>query len=77
MKIAGIPNLKKAGRNHYFMTTVKLKENEPFEVAMRRFKRTIEKLDCLQICARANFMKNQQRCVNANTRRQSNGRIND
>lgn len=25
------------------MTTIKVKENEPFEVAMRRFKRTIEK----------------------------------
>ncbi|MDB5936103.1 MAG: hypothetical protein JWQ01_3447, partial [Massilia sp.] len=25
------------------MTTIRLKENEPFEVAMRRFKRTIEK----------------------------------
>ncbi|MDB5951257.1 MAG: hypothetical protein JWR65_3112, partial [Massilia sp.] len=23
------------------MTTIRLKENEPFEVAMRRFKRTI------------------------------------
>lgn len=25
------------------MTTIRLKDNEPFEVAMRRFKRTIEK----------------------------------
>lgn len=25
------------------LTTIKVKENEPFEVAMRRFKRTIEK----------------------------------
>jgi len=25
------------------MTTIKVKENEPFEVAMRRFKRSIEK----------------------------------
>jgi len=25
------------------MTTVRLRENEPFEVALRRFKRTIEK----------------------------------
>lgn len=30
-------------RNRIFMTTIKVKENEPFEVAMRRFKRTIEK----------------------------------
>ncbi|CAG4901212.1 30S ribosomal protein S21 [Paraburkholderia gardini] len=25
------------------MTTIRVKDNEPFEVAMRRFKRTIEK----------------------------------
>ena len=25
------------------MTTIRLRENEPFEVALRRFKRTIEK----------------------------------
>jgi len=30
-----------------FMTTIKLKENEPFEVAMRRFKRSIEKTGIL------------------------------
>ena len=29
------------------MTTVRLKENEPFDVALRRFKRTIEKLGLL------------------------------
>ena len=29
------------------MTTVKVKENEPFEVAIRRFKRTIEKTGVL------------------------------
>ena len=29
------------------MTSVRLKENEPFEVAMRRFKRTIEKTGLL------------------------------
>ncbi|HRQ06112.1 MULTISPECIES: 30S ribosomal protein S21 [Nitrosomonas] len=29
------------------MTTVKIKENEPFEVAMRRFKRSIEKTGLL------------------------------
>jgi small subunit ribosomal protein S21 len=31
----------------YHMTTIRLKENEPFEVAMRRFKRTIEKTGLL------------------------------
>jgi small subunit ribosomal protein S21 len=29
------------------MTTIRVKENEPFEVALRRFKRTIEKLGLL------------------------------
>ena len=29
------------------MTTVRLKENEPFEVALRRFKRTVEKTGLL------------------------------
>ena len=29
------------------MTTIRLKENEPFEVAMRRFKRSIEKTGLL------------------------------
>jgi small subunit ribosomal protein S21 len=32
---------------HIYMTTIRLKENEPFEVAMRRFKRTIEKTGLL------------------------------
>ena len=31
----------------YSMTTVRVKENEPFDVALRRFKRTIEKLGLL------------------------------
>jgi small subunit ribosomal protein S21 len=29
------------------MTTIRVKENEPFDVALRRFKRTIEKLGLL------------------------------
>ena len=29
------------------MTTVRVKDNEPYEVALRRFKRTIEKLGLL------------------------------
>jgi len=28
------------------MPTIRVKENEPFEVALRRFKRTIEKAVC-------------------------------
>jgi small subunit ribosomal protein S21 len=34
-------------RNTRFMTTIRVKENEPFDVALRRFKRTIEKLGLL------------------------------
>jgi small subunit ribosomal protein S21 len=30
-----------------YMTTIRIKENEPFDVALRRFKRTIEKLGLL------------------------------
>jgi small subunit ribosomal protein S21 len=30
-----------------FMTTIRVKDNEPFDVALRRFKRTIEKLGLL------------------------------
>ena len=33
--------------DYIFMTTIKVKENEPFEVAMRRFKRTVEKTGLL------------------------------
>ncbi len=32
---------------HPLMTTIRVKENEPFDVALRRFKRTIEKLGLL------------------------------
>jgi len=31
----------------FVMTTIRVKENEPFDVALRRFKRTIEKLGLL------------------------------
>ena len=34
-------------KDRIFMTIIKVKENEPFEVAMRRFKRTIEKTGLL------------------------------
>jgi small subunit ribosomal protein S21 len=34
-------------RISFFMTTIRVKENEPFDVALRRFKRTIEKLGLL------------------------------
>jgi small subunit ribosomal protein S21 len=34
-------------QDRYFMPTIRVKENEPFEVAMRRFKRTVEKTGLL------------------------------
>jgi len=41
-------NLKSAHFGYLdFMTTIRVKENEPFDVALRRFKRTIEKLGLL------------------------------
>ena len=40
------------------MTTIRVKENEPFDVALRRFKRTIEKLGLLtELRAREDFAK--------------------
>jgi small subunit ribosomal protein S21 len=35
------------GKTRSWMPTVRVKENEPFEVAMRRFKRTVEKTGLL------------------------------
>jgi small subunit ribosomal protein S21 len=35
------------GETRVHMPTVRVKENEPFEVAMRRFKRTVEKTGLL------------------------------
>ncbi len=34
-------------RRSPYMTTIRVKENEPFDVALRRFKRTIEKIGLL------------------------------
>jgi len=42
-------------RNRDFMPSVKMKENEPFEVAMRRFKRTCEKAGTLSEIRRREF----------------------
>jgi small subunit ribosomal protein S21 len=49
----GLSDVRLMGRTagakefHRFMTTIRVKENEPFDVALRRFKRTIEKLGLL------------------------------
>jgi small subunit ribosomal protein S21 len=49
VKIRAFRNGRKAAaeRSRGVMPTIRLKENEPFEVAMRRFKRTIEKTGML------------------------------
>ncbi len=39
--------LSSLNREFFSMTTIRVKENEPFEVAMRRFKRSIEKTGLL------------------------------
>ena len=39
------------------MTTIRVKENEPFDVALRRFKRTIEKIGLLT------ELRARERCV--------------
>ena len=37
------------------MTTIRVKENEPFDVALRRFKRTVEKLGTLTLLRAREF----------------------
>jgi len=41
------PPFNQASSQERYMPSVRVKENEPFEVAMRRFKRTIEKIGLL------------------------------
>jgi len=41
------PAIALTAQDPRYMTTVRLKENEPFEVALRRFKRTVEKTGLL------------------------------
>jgi len=45
--IAGFARINPKLLQHSSMTTIRVKENEPFDVALRRFKRTIEKLGLL------------------------------
>ena len=42
------------------MPVVRLKDNEPFESGMRRFKRTIEKIGLLTELRAREFMKNRR-----------------
>jgi small subunit ribosomal protein S21 len=49
-KVRTLPPIERAERTTRiprFMTTIRVKENEPFDVALRRFKRTIEKIGLL------------------------------
>ena len=43
----GVHGTSPSTRTRGFMTTIRVKENEPFDVALRRFKRTIEKIGLL------------------------------
>src|SRR5215212_5741654 len=45
--IAGFRNSSQASEGKNYMPSVRVRDNEPFEVAMRRFKRTIEKTGLL------------------------------
>jgi small subunit ribosomal protein S21 len=47
LPLKSAPFAKAAKHSRGVMPTIRLKENEPFEVAMRRFKRTIEKTGML------------------------------
>ena len=47
LRISPLPDTERNLRNTFFMTMIRVKENEPFDVALRRFKRTIEKLGLL------------------------------
>ena len=41
------PSVCTSRKNFLHLTTIRVKDNEPFDVALRRFKRTIEKLGLL------------------------------
>lgn len=47
------------------MPVVKVKENEPFDVALRRFKRSCEKAVYFQKCVVVNSTKSQLQSVSA------------
>jgi small subunit ribosomal protein S21 len=47
------------------MPVIKVRENEPFDVALRRFKRSCEKAGVLAEVRRREFMKNQRPNVSA------------
>jgi small subunit ribosomal protein S21 len=52
------PQLSAGNPTRTYMPTIRVKENEPFEVALRRFKRTIEKSGLLtELRAREFFEK--------------------
>ena len=51
------------------MPTVRVKENEPFEVAMRRFKRTVEKTGPAHRAARPRVLREADRRAQAQARR--------
>lgn len=47
------------------MPVIKVRENEPFDVALRRFKRSCEKAGVLAEVRRREFYENQRLNVNA------------
>ena len=49
----------------YKMTTIKVKENEPFDVALRRFKRLVEKTGLMNDLRAKEFYEKQLKKRNA------------
>ena len=58
------------------MPTIRIKENEPFEVAMRRFKRTVEKTGLLtELRAREFYDSEEYRQAKALRQRSANSKM--
>ena len=53
------------------MPSVKVRENEPFEFALRRFKRTCEKAGVLAEVRKREFYRSRPRNASASARRRS------
>jgi small subunit ribosomal protein S21 len=57
------------------MTTIRVKENEPFDVALRRFKRTIEKLGLLTDSACTRVLREAHRRAQAQEGRRGQAQL--
>jgi small subunit ribosomal protein S21 len=60
-----MPAANRIYKGESYMPVIKVRENEPFDVALRRFKRSCEKAGVLAEVRRREFMKNQRPNVSA------------